>query len=128
LKPTHLNKLLSKYLKDCEDPELTEDIINFYWNWVRKTMVQKPHYNLNVKGLGSFVVNEKKLNGTLAKTYEYIQAVDRKEFESYARYNDAVKRLESLKRVKDQIVKEKDKRIKIRQANYADQNKNNLEE
>ena len=91
-------------------------------------MVQKPHYNLNVKGLGSFVVNEKKLNGTLAKTYEYIQAVDRKEFESYARYNDAVKRLESLKRVKDQIVKEKDKRIKIRQANYADQNKNNLEE
>ena len=91
-------------------------------------MVQKPHYNLNLKGLGSLVINEKKLNVTLSKTYVYIKAVDRKEFESYARYKDAIKRLEGLKRVKDQIVKEKDKRIKIRQANYADQDKNNLEE
>lgn len=128
MRPTHLNKILSKYLKDIEEPELVEDIISFYWNWVRKTMVQKPHYNLNIKGLGSFVINEKKLNVTLAKTYEYIQAVDKKQFESYARYNDAVKRLEDLKRVKDQIVKEKDRRIKIRQANYADQNKENLGE
>ena len=128
MKPTHLNKLLKQYLNDIENPELTEDVINFYWNWVRKTMVQKPHYNLNLKGLGSLVINEKKLNVTLAKTYEFIQAVDRKEFDSYARYNDAVKRLEGLKRVKDQIVKEKDRRIKIRQANYADQNQNHLEE
>jgi len=90
-------------------------------------MVNKPHYNLNVKGLGSFVINEKKLNGTLAQTYNFIDAVNRKEFESYARYNDAVKRLETLKRVKDQIVKEKDRRIKIRQANYADQDQDNME-
>lgn len=128
MKPVHLNKLLKKYIKDVEDPEFVEDVISLYWNWVRKAMVQKPYYNINVKGLGSFVVNEKKLNVTMAKVYEYIKAVDRKEFESYARYDDAVKRIESLKRVKDQIVKEKDRRIKIRQANYADQNKENLGE
>jgi len=106
---------------------MVEDIISFYWTWMRKCMVNKPHYNLNVKGLGSFVINEKKLNGTLAQTYNFIDAVNRKEFESYARYNDAVKRLETLKRVKDQIVKEKDRRIKIRQANYADQDQDNME-
>jgi hypothetical protein len=128
LKPTHLNKLLKKYIKDVEDPELIEDIISFYWSWVRKTMTQKPHYNINIKGLGSFVINEKKLNVTMAKTYNFIDAVNRKEFESYAKYDDAVKRLVDLKRVKDQIVKEKDRRIKIRQANYADQNKENLGE
>jgi hypothetical protein len=126
--PKHLNKILSEFSKDFENAELVEDIINFYWSHVRKAMTNKEFYNLNLKGLGSFVINEKKLNHTLAKKYHFLDSLNKKQYNSFGKYASVQAELDKLKKVKDQIVKEKDRRIKLRQANYADKNQNNLEE
>jgi nucleoid DNA-binding protein len=126
--PKHLNKILKEFSKEKENSELVEDIISFYWSYVRKAISNKEYYNINLKGLGSFVINEKKLNQALAKKYQHIASLDKKQYTSFAKYTDLQAELKKLQKVKDQIVKEKDRRIKLRQANYADQSQNNLEE
>jgi len=126
--PKHLNKILQEFSKEKEDSELVEDIISFYWSHVRKSISNKKYYNLNLKGLGSFTINEKKLNQSLAKKYQMLETLDKKNYKSFAKYTDIQAELNKLKALKDQIVKEKDRRIKLRQANYAEQNQNNLEE
>lgn len=126
--PKHLNKILSEFSKNYENSELIEDIIDFYWLHVRKVITNKEYYNINLKGLGSFVINEKKLNQSMAKRYALLASINKKNYSSFAKYANIQAELDKLKKVKDQIVKEKDRRIKIRQANYADQNKENLGE
>lgn len=126
--PKHLNKILQEFSKEKEDSELIEDIISFYWSYVRKAITNKKYYNLNMKGLGSFVINEKKLNQALAKRYQMLESLDKKNYTAFGKYSNIQSELEKLRLIKDQIVKEKDRRIKLRQANYADQNQNNLAE
>jgi hypothetical protein len=125
--PKHLNKILQEFSKEQENPELIEDIINFYWTRVRKAVTNKEYYNLNLKGLGSFVINEKKLNQALAKRHQMLATLNKKNYSSFAKFASMQSDLEKLQKVKDQIVKEKDRRIKLRQANYADKDQNNLE-
>jgi hypothetical protein len=126
--PKHLNKIISEFSREHENSELIEDVLSFYWGYVRKAITNKEYYNINLKGLGSFVINEKKLNNTLAKKYALMNSINKKQYKSFGKYAAVQTELEKLKKVKDQIVKEKDRRIKLRQANYADKNQNNLEE
>ena len=69
--------------KEKENSELVEDIISFYWSYVRKAISNKEYYNINLKGLGSFVINEKKLNQALAKKYQHIASLDKKQYTSF---------------------------------------------
>jgi nucleoid DNA-binding protein len=126
--PKHLNNIRSEFSKNYENAELIEDIIDFYWTYVRKSITNKEYYNINLKGLGSFVINEKKLNQSMAKKYQLLASLNKKNYSSFGKYSSIQTELEKLKKVKDQIVKEKDRRIKLRQSNYAKQNQNNLEE
>ena len=56
-----------------------------------------------------------------------LATLNKKNYSSFAKFASMQSDLEKLQKVKDQIVKEKDRRIKLRQANYADKDQNNLE-
>ena len=126
--PKNPKQLLEDFASKHEDPAFAEEVIRFYWQYLRKAMSNKEHFNINLKGLGTFSINEAKLNRVLAISHEYLKTLNPKEFKSFGKYESALNKNKQLVRIKDMIVKEKDKRIKHKQNVYAQKNKKNLEE
>lgn len=128
MKPKSLKLLLDEFTSKQEDPALAEEIIRFYWENLRKTMSSKEHFNLVLKGFGTFSINEPKLTSVLAMSHEHLKTLNPKEFTGFTKYEAIYNNHQQLVRIKDMLVKEKDKRIKHKQNVYATKNKKNLEE
>jgi hypothetical protein len=128
LNPKNLKLLLDSFATKHEDPALVEEIIRFYWEYLRKTMINKEHININLKGFGTFSINEAKLSRVLAINHEHLKTLNPKEFKGFSKYESVLNKNKQLVRVKDMLVKEKDKRIKHKQNVYAQKNKENLGE
>ncbi len=128
MKPKNLKSLLEDFASKQQDPALVEEIIRFYWEYLRKAMINKDHFNINLKGFGTFCINEAKLTRVLAINHEHLKTLNPKEFKSYSKYESVLNKNKQLVRVKDMLVKEKDKRIKHKQNVYATKNKKNLGE
>jgi hypothetical protein len=128
LKPKSLKLLLSEFASQQEDPAFAEELIRFYWEYLRKAMSNKDHFNLKLKGFGTFSINEAKLNKVLAISHEHLKTLNPKEFTGFSRYEAVHTKHQQLVRVKDMIVKEKDIRIKQKQRVYDTKNKKILEE
>jgi nucleoid DNA-binding protein len=128
LKPKSLKLLLNDFAAQQEDPAFVEELIRFYWEYLRKAMSNKDHFNLKLKGFGTFSINEAKLNKVLAISHEHLKTLNPKEFTGFSRYESVHSKHQQLVRVKDMIVKEKDRRIKHKQSVYATKSKKNLEE
>ena len=129
MRPKKATELLKEYIKKHEDPTLIEDVIIFYWENLRKLMSNKEHFNYTLKGLGSFKVNERKLNSLLAKSHVHLKSLNPKEFKSFAKYDSVKDDHDKLVKLKDMIVQENRKGItlKVNRVN-AQKNKENLGE
>jgi hypothetical protein len=129
LKPKKLKELLKEFSQKFDDPALTEDIVQHYWLYLRKAMTNKEHFNFSLKGLGNFMINEKKLDRVLAKSHVHLKSLNPKEFKSFARYDAVLHNHEQLAKIKDMIVQENRKGItlKVNRVN-AQKNKENLGE
>ena len=130
MNPKSLNKLLKEYSEKYSDPGLAEDLINYYWSSIRKLVANKEHYYINLKGLGHFTVNEKRLDRVLAKNYTHLESLNPKEFKSFARYDNVFKEQQKASRLKDMIVKENKRKYTIiserRETRKAKQNPEDL--
>lgn len=127
MKPKSLKLLLNEFISKQDDPALAEEIIRFYWENLRKTMSSKEHFNLVLKGFGTFSINEAKLTSVLAMSHQHLKSLNPKEFTGFTRYESVYNNHQQLVRIKDMLVKEKDRRIKHKQNVYATKNKKDLE-
>ena len=129
MRPKKVTELLKQYSKNHKDPTLTEDIIVFYWETLRKLMSNKEHFNFDLKGLGNFRVNERKLNSMLTKSHIHLKSLNPKEFKSFAKYDNVKENHDKLAKLKDMIVQENRKGItlKVNRVN-AQKNQENLGE
>jgi hypothetical protein len=132
LNPKPLKNLLKEFSQKYEDPSLVEDLINYYWSTIRKLVANKEHFYINLRGLGHFTVNEKRLNKVLAKNHAHLESLNPKEFKSFARYDNVFQDLQKASRLKDMIVQENKRMYTIKSKRREDrrnkQNQNNLEE
>jgi len=120
LNPKPLKNLLKEFSQKYEDPALIEDLVNFYWSTVRKLLTNKEHFYINLKGLGHFTVNEKRLTKVLAKNHKHLESLNPKEFKSFARYDNVFKDLQKAARLKDMIVKENKRMYAIKSKRRED--------
>jgi hypothetical protein len=127
LKPLSQKQLLKEYSAKQEDPGLVEDIILYYWETLRKVMSNKEHFNIDIRGFGHFLVNEKKLTQELAKSHTHIQSLNLKEFKSFARYEGAVAKHKQLANLKDMIVQENKRMYTFKTNKNAKKNQENLD-
>ncbi len=131
MNPKQLKNLLKEFSEKYEDPALVEDLVNYYWSTVRKLLANKEHFYINLRGLGHFTVNEKRLDRVLAKNHTHLESLNPKEFKSFARYDNVFKDQQKASRLKDMIVKENKRKYTIiseRRANRkSKQNPENLE-
>lgn len=129
MKAKTVNQLIKEHCSEIENSEDIEEILSFYWSYTRKLMVNKEHPLLFLVGLGEFAINRKKLAGKIAKTYQAIANLDKKDYTGIAKYTDLEKRLAAYKELQTKSHELVHKRNNFKQALLNDtKDQNNLAE
>ena len=122
MKAKHLKDLIKEFCEENSYAEDTEDLIHFYWTYVRKSLVAKTDYNLYVTGLGQFTMNRKKLARELAKNEEYLRTLDKKDYKGFEKYNDIEARVLKLRSLQLKIYDDIEKRNTFRKSQNETKN------
>lgn len=124
--------MIPKKAKDFKKPtaeelglpeDIVNDFINFYWERVRKYMVELEHGAIQIPNLGVFKVKHWKIVETVDKHKATIIRVEGK-FAGYHMKVDLTNRIEKLEKIKSLVDK---RELKFNEIRDARKNKNNLE-
>ena len=128
MKAKHLNTLIKEFCEENSYSEDVNDLLDFYWAYLRKVLVSKKDHNIHITGLGQFVVNRKKLQKTITRTQGYLNSLNNKSYKGFTRYKDVQDRLENLISLQNSIHKEVQKRTQFRKTQNDKKAKSNLGE
>jgi len=99
------------------DKTIVEDVISFFYEDVRRTLVEMRGPNIQVENLGSFKVRNNKIPKLINKYEQYLNTLDKKEFSQVAIIRSVEKRLEKtlrLKKIMDEETQRKKDHLKIK--------------
>jgi len=99
------------------DKTIVEDVISFFYEDVRRTLVEMRGPNIQVENLGSFKVRNNKIPRLINKYEQYLNTLDKKEFSQVAIIRSVEKRLEKtlrLKKIMDEETQRKKDHLKIK--------------
>ena len=114
---TVLNDL--HYELDLEE-NLVNDILDFYWQHVRKTIVTAAYPRINIENLGIFQIKYKALDKTITKYENAINKLGTENFNKYTKYDNMKSRLDILLKLKEEMQVEKQRRHQIKSNKYGD--------
>ena len=106
------------YELDLEE-NLVNDILDFYWQHVRKTIVTAAHPRINIENLGIFQVKYKSLDKTITKYDNAINKLGTENFNKYTKYDSMKSRLDVLLKLKEEIQLEKGRKYQIKSNKYG---------
>lgn len=107
---------------------LVKDVLDFYWQSVRKSMANLEAPRLEIINLGTFEIMAKPLNEKIATYLRYANVPPPKTYKRYDAYAAIGDRLNRLYEIKDELSSYKIKKQEIINKRYATKDKNNLEE
>lgn len=101
--------------KNNLNPELVEDVVNFFYKRVRKAMTSLEDTSILIPKLGTFKVRSKKIYDLAAQKERVLSKLNPHEFSKYNKYrytkdaleklNGVIEKLETLKNNKDEFTK-----------------------
>jgi len=103
---------------DLEE-NLVNDILDFYWLHVRKTIVSASHPRINIENLGIFQVKYKALAKTIEKYENAINKLGTENFNKYAKYDNMKSRLDILLKLRDEMGVERQRKYDIKSNRYG---------
>lgn len=109
------------------EENLVNDILDFYWQHVRKTIVTAAYPRINIENLGIFQVKYKALDKTITKYENAINKLGTENFNKYVKYDNMKSRLEILLKLKEEMQSEKQRRYEIKSIKYGN-NTRSMEE
>lgn len=124
-KAKEFKKEVAKELNLSED--LVDDVINFYWERVRKLITTADNNAIEILNLGTFKLKTWKIDETIASYKLLIERVDG-HFAKYAIRKDYESRIEMLEKAKKYNDEEKERLNNIKIKRNADKAKGTLEE
>ncbi len=84
------------------DPEVVNNLLEFYWSNVRKEISNLSHPRLNLHGLGAFEIKVPSLHVTIERYKRHINKLASvSKTLTYARYENVKSRLELLLKMKE---------------------------
>ena len=98
---------------------LVNDIIDFYWLHVRKTIVTAAYPRINIENLGIFQVKYKALDKTITKYENAINKLGTENFHKYAKYDNMKSRVDILLKLKEDMQTEKERKYQIKSNKYG---------
>jgi hypothetical protein len=109
------------------EESLVADVLDFYWQHVRKCITSAAYPRINIENLGIFQVKQKSLYNTINKYENAINKLGTENFTKYTKYDNMKSRLDVLQNLKEQMLVEKQRRYEIKSNKYGD-NTRGLEE
>lgn len=110
------------------DETLVKDVLDFYWQSVRKSMSGLEAPRLEIINLGTFEVMAKPLEEKIQSYIRYSGMQPPKTFKRYDAYAETTSRLKRLTEIKQELASYKIKKQEIINKRYATKDKENLEE
>jgi flagellar biosynthesis chaperone FliJ len=101
------------------EENLVYDILDFYWQHVRKTIVSAAHPRINIENLGIFQIKYKALDKTIGKYENAINKLGTENFNKYTKYDNMRSRLDILLKLKEEMQLEKQRRYQIKSKKYG---------
>jgi len=101
------------------DENLVNDIVDFYWLHVRKTIVSASYPRINIENLGIFQVKYKALDKTITKYENAINKLGTENFYKYAKYDNMKSRVDILLKLKEDMHLEKQRKYEIKSNKYG---------
>lgn len=110
------------------DETLVKDVLDFYWQSVRKSMSGLEAPRLEIINLGTFEIMFKPLEEKIQSYIRYSEMQPPKTFKRYDVYSETTLRLKRLTDIKKELASYKIKKQEIINKRYATKDKENLEE
>lgn len=110
------------------DPNLVDDVLDFYWSNVRKCISSVSHPKLNIENLGILQLKNGQLDKTITKYYRLLDKIAPSTFNQYGKYNSVRNRIDILENAQKQMAIEKERRKEIKTNRYEWINRNLEEE
>jgi hypothetical protein len=110
------------------DETLVKDVLDFYWQSVRKSMSGLGAPRLEIINLGTFEIMFKPLEEKIQSYIRYSEMQPPKTFKRYDAYSETTLRLKRLTDIKKELASYKIKKQEIINKRYATKDKENLEE
>jgi hypothetical protein len=110
------------------DETLVKDVLDFYWQSVRKSMSGLEAPRLEIINLGTFEIMFKPLEEKIQSYIRYSEMQPPKTFKRYDAYSETTLRLKRLTDIKKELASYKIKKQEIINKRYATKDKENLEE
>lgn len=100
MNPKKINNKLPEIAKDLElSEELVEDVFDFFWSDVRKTIGSAEHHRVNIESFGLFHVRRRALRRNIYNYEKILEGTDSTKFSKYPKYLYVSERLEKLKKL-----------------------------
>jgi len=106
---------------------LVKDVLDFYWQSVRKSMSSLEAARLEIINLGTFEVMAKPLEEKIQSYIRYSNMQPPKTFKRYDAYAETTLRLKRLVEIKEELASYKIKKREIINLRYGTKDKENLE-
>lgn len=91
-----------------KDVELVEDLLTFYFQELRKSLVNFKHYNIKVEGLGTFKVKKKELSKLYMKHTNHLNVLkEPRTFREMSIKKDTEEKLEKVTSLQDLLNEER---------------------
>lgn len=107
--------------------EMVSCVIDFYWETVRRRMTNLSDPAIEIPNFGIFRVKHWAIDEEIEKLKRVIESKEGK-FTQYELKRDLEEKIAALEKIKAQVAEEKEKFKNIKQARYAKQITNNMEE
>jgi nucleoid DNA-binding protein len=110
--------------------EFVQDVIDFYWKEVRKSLSELRSPRIVVANFGSFQIKHWKLEEQKTIYEAHLRKYNPEEmtFQKHKLKEDAEKRLACVNKVLKMVESDTEKRKTVKQKRYADKTENNMEE
>lgn len=110
--------------------KLVDDFTSYYWNEVRKSMVEMKGHRVFVEGFGTFYSKEwkvailkNKLEDIIA-SYNKMILTNRMSYQKYAILKDTELKLETIINLQKMIDADKIKKLKVKEKRYGNKREN----
>lgn len=107
--------IIKQVAEELDLPQtLVDDIVSFYYKEVRRNLSSLEHSNINLLGLGHFIIKQKSVNMMIKKHESAKKNYNRDTFKNYHNLKLVEQRLEKLYNAKKNIVEYLEEKKKFR--------------
>lgn len=127
MNPKKANKIFEEYaLQNNLDPDLVQDLMDYYWAELRKAVSDLKYPRINVENLGILDIRLRPLENTILRYERYKKTVPYSEFKKYTLHSKITQRIEQLNTLRD-IINDESERKKNFKTNKNEQSNQDME-